>query len=209
MQALDRLHGLARQNHSAPHRFHAEHSNSFFYKNRQNLMLETVEMGVHDVQGHLHRVELKSMLRSHCQHPKMDRRVLVTRKSDVTNLAGLPGLDHRFHATTRPKDALGVFHSNNLVELQEINVVGIQAPKGFLNLLAGGGFRPPIYLGHEEDLLPVAVTQGLAHAQLTATPMIIPTIVHENDPAVDGAVDDPDPFGFLSEHSNVITPHAE
>src|SRR5205807_1414401 len=51
--------------------------------------------------------------------------------------------------------------------------------------------------------------QSFAHAGFTAAVVIIPTIVHEIEAAVDGSADDADAFLFVLGDANVIATKAE
>src|ERR1039457_3582392 len=73
-----------------------------------------------------------------------------------------------------------------------------------LDLPGGGLPGPPVDLGHEEHLLPVAVAQRLAHAHLAAAVMVIPAIVHEGDAPVDCAPDEADALLLILLCADVI-----
>ena len=66
-----------------------------------------------------------------------------------------------------------------------------------VDLLGGGLFGAAVDLGHQEDLLAVAVAQGLAHADFADAVVIVPAVVHEGDAAVDGGADDLDALRFV------------
>src|SRR4051812_18582934 len=51
--------------------------------------------------------------------------------------------------------------------------------------------RSAVDLRHEEHFLPVALGQGLPHAALARAAVVIPGIVHERNPAIDGSPHQP------------------
>ena len=80
-------------------------------------------------------------------------------ESDVPDLPCLLGLDDGFLRSTFGEDPIGVLHSDHLVMLHEIDMVGLQALERLLDLLGGLLFRAAVDLGHQKDLAPVAVAQ--------------------------------------------------
>src|SRR6266478_557409 len=115
--------------------------------------------------------------------------ILMPSKSDVTDLSGSPGFYHGLDCATRCEDPVRVFQSNNLVELHQVDAIRLQPPQRFVDLPGGGLPGPAINLRHEEDSLAVAVTQRLSHADLADAAIIIPAVIHEGEPAIDGAPD--------------------
>ena len=91
--------------------------------------------------------------------------------------------------------AVGVFHADDLVELDEVDDVGLEAAHGLLKLLVVLDLGAAVDLGHEEDLRAIAVAESLAHADLTDAVVVVPAIVHEGDAAVDGGADEADGVG--------------
>ena len=88
------------------------------------------------------------------------------------------------------EDAVGVFHADDFVELDEVDVVGAEAGEGLFELLVVLGDGAAVELGHEEDFLAVAVLEGFAHAEFGGAVVVVPAVVHEGDAVVDGGVDD-------------------
>jgi len=87
---------------------------------------------------------------------------------------------------------LRVGHANQFVELQQIDGICLEALEGFIKLFSGGLPGAPIDFGHEENLLAVAVSQGLAHADFAFAAIVIPRIVHEVNTVVDGSMNNAD-----------------
>src|SRR5713101_2017662 len=112
----------------------------------------------------------------------MDVRTLVSSEADVADLALLFCFQHGFHPATCAHDSSRVGVSNDFVELQQIDMVGLQTAERFLELLSRGLFCPPINLGHEEGPFPVAVSQCLTHANFTLSAVVVPAVVEEVHP---------------------------
>jgi hypothetical protein len=62
VQTLDCCNGLAPENEMVAHWFHAENSDTVLGQDRQHLLFETVEVGVHYVERHLNGIEREAML---------------------------------------------------------------------------------------------------------------------------------------------------
>src|SRR6266576_1511680 len=92
------------------------------------------------------------------------------------------------------------------MELHQINVIRLQPLQGFVDLTGGGIIGAAVNLGHEEDFLPVAISQSLSHADFASAAIIIPAVVHEGDPTVDGAADNRYTLPFVSLLADVIPP---
>jgi hypothetical protein len=127
----------------------------------------------------------------------MHQRILVPGKTKVTQLSCLLRFDEGFHCSAIGENAVWVFESDDLVHLHQVDVIRLQPQEAFINLSSRGLFGAAINLGHEEGLLTVAVAQSLAHADFAGAVVIVPAVVHEGDPAVDGAANDPDALRFL------------
>ena len=96
MEALDRSHRLALEDEAVSHRLHAQDTDAFAHQRRQHVLAETAEVGIHDIERHLYRVEVELVLSRHLQHPQVDERVLVAGESDEADLARLLRLDDGF-----------------------------------------------------------------------------------------------------------------
>ena len=69
--------------------------------------------------------------------------------------------------------------------LHEINVVHLQPLERLIQLLRCFLLRASVDLGHQENLLAIAVAEGFAHPPFTLTVVVVPTVVHEVDTAID------------------------
>ena len=68
VQTLDRGSGLATEYEMVAHGFHTQNSDIALGQDRQHLLLETVEVGVHYVERHLDGIEREAMLCGGGQH---------------------------------------------------------------------------------------------------------------------------------------------
>src|SRR5258705_4882729 len=140
-------------------------------------MLKTAEMGIHHIQRHLDGVEFEVVLRCSVEHSKVHYRILMPCEADVANLAGLLCVQHRLHCPAGSKDSIRVLKTNNLMKLHQVHVVGLQATQRFVNLSCCRFLCTSVDFGHQEGLLPIAVTERFAHANLAATVVLIQAVV--------------------------------
>src|SRR5664279_1483564 len=75
------------------------------------------------------------------------------------------------------------------MQLHQINSIRLQPLQGFINLPRGRRLGAAVAFGHEKDFLAVAVTQSLPHANFAGPTIVIPAVVHEGDPLVNGTPD--------------------
>jgi hypothetical protein len=88
-------------------------------------------------------------------------------------------------------------------------VIGLQAPQRFLNLISGGLFFSFFNLRHEKSLLPVAIAQGLAHADFALPVVVVPRVVEEIDTTVERGANDADTFLLVLLHAEVVAAKAD
>jgi hypothetical protein len=69
---------------------HAKQAVLLLYQLRQHEPGEAAVLGVHEIQRHLHGVELEAMLPRHVEHVQVDMGILVAGEADVPDLARLP-----------------------------------------------------------------------------------------------------------------------
>src|ERR1022692_3648195 len=84
------------------------------------------------------------------------------------------------------------------MQLHQINSIRLQPLQGFINLPRGGRLGTSVALGHEKDFLAVAVAQSLPHANFAGAAIVIPAVVHEGDPLVNGTPDNGYALRFVS-----------
>src|SRR5205814_5548167 len=94
------------------------------------------------------------------------------------------------------------------MKLHQVDAISLESLQGFIDLFGGGIFCAAIDLGHEENLVSVAIAQRFAHADFTAAIMIIPAIIEEGNSAIYRSVNDTDAF-VLRRHANVVTAQAD
>ena len=99
--------------------FNAFHSGAF------PMRIQAAELRVENVQRHLRRIEMEVVRRRLLQHAQMHHRILVPCKSDEANLSGLFGRDGSFERAALTEDAVRIVESQNLVELEQIDVIGL------------------------------------------------------------------------------------
>ena len=95
------------------------------------------------------------------------------------------------------------------MKLHQIDMVGLQTVQGFVDLLGGDGTLASIDLAHQEDAFAVTVHQRFAHPHLARAVLVIPTVVHECNAAVDGAPNDADAFLLIALLTDVIPPETD
>src|SRR5947199_1149566 len=122
----------------------------------------------------------------------MDRGTLVSCEADVPDPPRILRLEGRLNRTPLGEDSVRILHSDDLVELQEVDDVRLEPPERLLDLPGGRRPRLPVNLGHQESSLPVAVPEGLPHADLALPLIVVPGVVEEIDARVDRGADDAD-----------------
>src|ERR1035441_4892398 len=147
-------------------------------------------MRIHYVQRHLHRIESELMTVRGRQHLQMHSGTLVARKADIADFSRLFSLKHRFHGAAGREDAVRIVHTDDLVELQEIDMAGLQAAQRFFDLVRSSVLVASIDFGHQECALAIAVAQRLAHAKLALPAVVVPAVVEEVNSLIDGRAHD-------------------
>src|SRR6266403_1182737 len=196
-ETLDGRDRVAFEKDSGTHGLHAENANFIFHEDGQDFLSKTLVVSVHGVERHLDGIEMKLMRGSGFEHVQVHRGVLVTGETNEADLAGFLRFEDDFHAATGCEDALRVGHSNDFVELEKIDVVGLEAAERFIELRGGGLPGLAVDFGHEEGLLAIAVAQRLAHADFTVAVVVVPAVVEEVDAAIERGADDADALLFV------------
>src|SRR5438876_1261600 len=192
VQALDRAHRLAGRDLTVPEGLHPGAPVLLVPEDRQDLLLEALEVGVHHVQRHLDRVEPEPVLRSRFEHPQMDRRTLVSREADVTDPPSVLRLEGRLDRPAVGEDPVRILHPDDLVELQEVDDVRLEPSERLPDLPGGSRPRLAVDLRHQEGSLSIAVPEGLSLADLAPPLIVVPGVVEEIDARVDRGADDAD-----------------
>ena len=84
-------------------------------------------MGVHDIQRHLHRVEMEIIFRGRLEHPKVNEWILVSGETDVADFTGLASLQHGFLSSALAKNSVRIVRSNYFMMLEQVDVVGLKS----------------------------------------------------------------------------------
>ena len=83
----------------------------------------------------------------------MDARVLVAGEADVAELARLPRLEERRVGAVVVEDAVRILVADDLVVLDQVDAVGLQAAQGLVELPGGFFFERPSILVIRKTLL--------------------------------------------------------
>jgi hypothetical protein len=126
-------------------------------------MDEAAKIPIHDVGGEQDGIEVKSLFAGPVEHAEVNGRVLMAGETDEAKLAGFFGVEKCFEGAARCKETVGIFHADHFVELEQIDMIGLKAPQGFVDLLRGRLFGTAIHFGHEKYFLTIAVAQGFTH----------------------------------------------
>src|SRR5712691_7816594 len=190
MQALDGAHRLAGRDLTIPEGLHPEDSDPVLHEDRQDLLLEALEVGVHHVQRHLNRVEPEPMLRGRLEHPQMNGGTLVSREADVADRSPVLRLKRRLDCAALGEDPVRILDPDDLMELQEVDDVRLEPSERLLDLPGGRRPRLPVNLGHQEGSLAVALPEGFPHPDLAPPVVVVPGVVEEIDAGVDCGTND-------------------
>jgi hypothetical protein len=145
---------------------HRQDPNPLFDANRHDILTERPEVSIHHINRHLRRIKVKAMSLRNLQHAQVHRRVLMTGKANVSDLASLPGRDRRFDRPAFRKDAVGVLHAYHFVKLDQIDHVGLKPPQRLFQLLVIRVLGPPIHLCHEKDFCAITIAERMTHPHL-------------------------------------------
>src|SRR6267378_1087717 len=149
-------------------------------------------MRVHDIQRHLHGVKQEAVLSRHVEHVQMDVGILMSREADIPDLARSLPVDERTVGAFPVEDAMWIVIPQDLVMLHEIDAIGLQTLERLVELPRRFCIGSPVDLGHEKDLLSVAVPERLSHAGLALAVVVVPAVVQEVDATIDRRSNDPE-----------------
>ena len=194
LEAFHGLEGVAFEQAGVAEGFHGEDTDALLVGDGDDLFEEGTEMGVHDVDGHLHGVEVEVVLFRDIEHAEVDCGIFVAGEADVANLARVAGGDGGLHGAAGGEDAVGVFHAEDLMELDEVDHLGLETAHGLLELLVVFLLGAAVELGHEEDVFAAAIFERPSHSDFAEAVVVVPAVVHKGDAAVHGGVDELDGF---------------
>ena len=98
--------------------FHPEDRDPLLDQDCRHLMLKTSKVGVHNVERHLDRIEMKPMVRSDLQHPEVHDWIFVHSESDMADLASFPGFENRFLSASVGEDSIRIVQPDDFMMLQ-------------------------------------------------------------------------------------------
>jgi hypothetical protein len=79
---------------------------------------KNAKMSIHDVDGHLHSIEVEAVVLRYLHHAEMNMGVLVTGETDEAYLPCLFGSKDRFHRSPFVEDSIWVVVANHFMVLQ-------------------------------------------------------------------------------------------
>src|SRR5438445_8353286 len=123
VQTLNCCNCLAAENEGVAHGFHAENSDAVSSQNRQDLLFETVEVGIHYVERHLDGIEREAVLCGGGQHPQMNIWTLVACETDKTDLARFFGFHDGLHRSAFGENVIRIGIANHLMEAESVDCI--------------------------------------------------------------------------------------
>ncbi len=207
MQAVHRLDRAAFENDSTAKAFHPQDADLPLQGLWDYQLRKASKVRIHDVDRHLHGVEVESVPVGDLEHVEVNARVLVPCEPDESHLARLLRLHHRFHRAALGEDPVGIIESNDLVMLQQVQVIHLQPFQRLVDLARGRFLGATVNLGHHESLLPVAaLLQRLAHTYLAPALVVVPRVVEEVDAPVQRFMDQLDGVVFADRGLTKVRP---
>ncbi len=134
----------------------------------------------------------------------MNLGILVPGEPDVTKLARLLRLAHCLQRAALRENPIHIALADDLVELHQIDVIDPQPPERLVDLLRGGRLVASVDLRHQKRFVAIAVRERFSHANLTHPFMIVPAVVHEIDPAIDGCANEADALLLVALHADMV-----
>ena len=105
-------------------------------------------MRVQDVEGHLHGVEAETEIVGQVEHVLVDGRALVAGEADEAGEPLVPRLHRCLHRPPGREHPVGVVIVDDLMELQQIDVIGLQPFQRLVELPSRRPPVPAVHLGH-------------------------------------------------------------
>src|SRR5215510_3931902 len=129
------------------------------------------------------------MLLGDFQHVTVNTWILVTSEAEETCLARLLCGDERRVRSFLVEDAMRILETQDLVMLDQVDVVCLQTPQRLIELFRCLLLCTTVDLGHKKGSFAITIAQCLAHAPFTGAVVVIPTVVHEVDAAINRGTD--------------------
>ncbi len=130
--------------------------------------------------------------------------MLVAGEADVAGLALALGLEDGVDGAVGAEDEVGIVVVIALVELEQIDVVGLETAQAFVDLLGGGEGVAGADLGGEEDVVATAL-EGEADVGFADAVAIVPGGIDEGDAAIDGGLNGADHDLLLDAGTGQVT----
>ena len=154
-------------------------------------------MRVHHAQWHLDRIELEAVVAGHLEGVQVDRRILMAGEPDVSDLASRARVLERAIGALVVEHPIGILEPDDLVMLDEVDAVGLEAAEAGVELTRRFRTRPAVDLRHEERPLAVAILERAPHPLFTQPFVVVPGVVEKGDPPVDRGANQPNTEGFV------------
>ena len=142
------------------------------------LRFEAAKRRIQAVERHLYRVEGKVVR----QHAPVNAGIFVSGESDRPHFPLLLSLQQRLSRAARGEDQVRISFVNHFVDLPDVQVIGLQSPQRFFQLLHGHIFAASVSadFGHDHGLVALPFQRGAQHF-FAVTVVIVPGIVEEVD----------------------------
>ena len=114
----------------------------------------------------------------------------MTGEADETNLSVFARLLQNIDHVAGLERLLRICHTNDFVDLHQVDVIGLQARHRLFELLRRSRAGAAVDFRHQKRLLAIAVGQRLAHALLAHAVVVIPAVIEEVDAAIERCPDD-------------------
>lgn len=176
---------------------HGEDAEAHFAGFGEDVGDEALVVGVHEIDGHLDGFPAVEA----AEEFEVDGGVVVAGEADVADFALFFGLDEGFEGAIGAEDLIGFVVAGDLMDLPEVDVIGVEAFELFLESGHGFGFGVFLEFGHQDDLLAFGAGEGFAEDAVAFAFVVVVGGVEEVDAEIAGAGDDAETFLFaLGEH---------
>ena len=163
--------------------FHGNDANFSTIHLGQELGLKAAVMGIRHIDGKLAGIPRKVM----GQHLLQNVRAFVTGEANEANLAGLLRRHRRFDGPIGLEDPVGVVIVVDLVELPDVDHIGLQSAQAIVQLCFGGFAVTGADLGHQRHLI-APIVEGQPHPPLGFAIVIFLGGVHKGHACSNGRV---------------------
>src|SRR5262245_53966681 len=139
----------------------------------------------------------------------MNARIFVAGKADVADFARFLRFESRFQPSFFD-NPVGIAIVDHLMKLPQIDAVGTKAPQALLEILFRAFVIALAVFRHEKNLIaPSAGGKSLTHPLFRTAVMVVPGVIEEVNPLVDGRMHNLNRFVFFLDGSDVPATQAE